>query len=200
MVAGAHSSSPCVPRPGAGLRDCGWPASPGTCLALHGVPAAAWRSLLWCHAHRQELPHVSSPLCEWPVSPLFVPLNPQCPHGPDQRGQVGAPTHTPPLSAVHRNIRSVQAVLGAHNLRRKEPTRQIFSVQRIFENGFDPTRLVNDIVIIQVGLGVREPETQVQRSWSSGLRKVQCGRLWEWGMGHRHSGATSVIASEPVSH
>lgn len=49
----------------------------------------------------------------------------------------------------------MQVVLGAHDLRRQEPTRQTFSVQRIFENGFDPTRLLNDIVIIQVGKRVR---------------------------------------------
>ncbi|XP_003502652.1 neutrophil elastase [Cricetulus griseus] len=69
------------------------------------------------------------------------------------------------MSAAHcvngLNIRSVQAVLGAHNLRRKEPTRQIFSVQRIFENGFDPTRLVNDIVIIQLN-GSATINTNVQ--------------------------------------
>lgn len=63
-----------------------------------------------------------------------------------------------PLLAVYRNFRSVQVVLGAHNLRRRERTRQIFSVQRVFENGFDPSRLVNDIVIIQVSLGVREDQ------------------------------------------
>lgn len=88
---------------------------------------------------------------------------------------MGSPTHTPPFSAVHRNFRSVQVVLGAHNLRRRERTRQTFSVQRIFENGFDPTRLLNDIVIIQVGWGVREPETRVL--CSSGLRKARCRRL-----------------------
>lgn len=71
---------------------------------------------------------------------------------PGSRGQEGIPTHSPPLSSVHRNFQSVQVVLGAHDLRRREPTRQIFSVQRIFENGFDPSRLLNDIVIIQVGL------------------------------------------------
>ncbi|KAL1782929.1 transmembrane protease serine 9-like [Sigmodon hispidus] len=58
------------------------------------------------------------------------------------------------MSAAHcvngLNFQSVQVVLGAHNLRRAEPSRQIFSVQRIFENGFDPTRLVNDIVILKL--------------------------------------------------
>lgn len=50
-----------------------------------------------------------------------------------------------------RNFQAVQVVLGAHNLGRPEPTRQLFSIQRIFENGFDAQRLVNDIVLLQVG-------------------------------------------------
>lgn len=74
---------------------------------------------------------------------------------------MGVPTHSS-LSTAHRNFQSVQVVLGAHDLRRREPTRQTFSVQRIFENGFDPSRLLNDIVIIQVGLPVQEPERPVK--------------------------------------
>uniref|UniRef100_A0A8C2V9J8 Elastase, neutrophil expressed n=1 Tax=Chinchilla lanigera TaxID=34839 RepID=A0A8C2V9J8_CHILA len=58
------------------------------------------------------------------------------------------------MSAAHcvngLNFRSVQVVLGAHDLRQQEPTRQTFSVERIFENGFDPTLLLNDIVILQL--------------------------------------------------
>lgn len=69
------------------------------------------------------------------------------------------------MSAAHcvngLNFRSVQVVLGAHNLRRRERTRQTFSVQRIFENGFDPTRLLNDIVIIQLN-GLATINTNVQ--------------------------------------
>lgn len=41
-------------------------------------------------------------------------------------------------------------VLGAHNLRRPERTWQVFSIQEVFENGFNPDRLQNDIVILQV--------------------------------------------------
>ena len=41
-------------------------------------------------------------------------------------------------------------VLGAHDLGERESTRQLFAVQRVFENGFDPVRLVNDIVLLQV--------------------------------------------------
>lgn len=78
------------------------------------------------------------------------------------------PTHSP----AHRNFGSVQVVLGAHDLRRRERTRQTFSVQRIFENGFDPSRLLNDIVIIQVGLPVRAPEPRLA---SCGGPEVQ---LW----------------------
>ncbi|KAM6168037.1 LOW QUALITY PROTEIN: neutrophil elastase-like [Erethizon dorsatum] len=58
------------------------------------------------------------------------------------------------MSAAHcvngLNFQSVQAVLGAHDLRRRERTRQTFGVERIFENGFDPTLLLNDIVILQL--------------------------------------------------
>lgn len=49
-----------------------------------------------------------------------------------------------------RNFRSVQVVLGAHNLKRRERTRQTFAIQRVFENGFDPIFLLNDIVVLQV--------------------------------------------------
>ncbi|XP_030153674.1 neutrophil elastase-like isoform X2 [Lynx canadensis] len=58
------------------------------------------------------------------------------------------------MSAAHcvdgLNFRSVVAVLGAHDLRRREPTRQMFTIRRVFENGFDPQRLLNDIVILQL--------------------------------------------------
>lgn len=79
---------------------------------------------------------------------------------------MGVPTHSSSLSTAHRNFQSVQVVLGAHDLQRQERTRQTFSVQRIFENGFDPSRLLNDIVIIQVGLPVQEtePHAKVLRS------------------------------------
>lgn len=43
------------------------------------------------------------------------------------------------------------AVLGAHDLGQREPTTQSFAVRRVFESGFDPQRLLNDIVILQVG-------------------------------------------------
>lgn len=49
-----------------------------------------------------------------------------------------------------RNFRSVVAVLGAHDLGQREPTRQTFAIQRVFETGFNPQRLLNDIVILQV--------------------------------------------------
>ncbi|XP_059863232.1 neutrophil elastase isoform X1 [Delphinus delphis] len=58
------------------------------------------------------------------------------------------------LSAAHclngKNHRSVRVVLGAHNLRRQERTRQTFRVQRVFKNGFNPLRLENDIAVLQL--------------------------------------------------
>lgn len=99
-------------------------------------------------------------------------------------GATGGPSsHLPssPISAAHRNFRSVQVVLGAHDLRRREPTRQTFSVQRVFENGFDPTRLLNDIVVIQVS------------------RAPAGGRGGAEGAGTRHStGKAQAAPSEPV--
>lgn len=50
-----------------------------------------------------------------------------------------------------RNFRSVVVVLGAHDLGQREPTTQSFAIRRVFESGFDPQRLLNDIVILQVG-------------------------------------------------
>ncbi|XP_015982178.1 neutrophil elastase [Rousettus aegyptiacus] len=58
------------------------------------------------------------------------------------------------MSAAHcvnsMNSQTVQVVLGAHNLRRRERTQQTFAVQRVFENGFDRTNLLNDIVLLQL--------------------------------------------------
>ncbi|XP_036281063.1 neutrophil elastase [Pipistrellus kuhlii] len=69
------------------------------------------------------------------------------------------------MSAAHcvngRNFRAVQVVLGAHNLGRREPTRQLFGVQRIFENGFDAQQLANDIVLLQLN-GSATINTNVQ--------------------------------------
>ncbi|XP_036097762.1 neutrophil elastase [Molossus molossus] len=72
------------------------------------------------------------------------------------------------MSAAHcvngRNFQSVQVVLGAHNLRKREPTRQLFSVQQVFENGFDAQRLLNDIVILQLnGSATINANVQVAR-------------------------------------
>lgn len=47
----------------------------------------------------------------------------------------------------------MQVVLGAHNLRQRERTRQTFAVQEVFQNGFDAQNLVNDIALLQVGPG-----------------------------------------------
>ncbi|XP_043836096.1 neutrophil elastase [Dromiciops gliroides] len=58
------------------------------------------------------------------------------------------------MTAAHclsgMNPQRVQVVLGAHNLKRREPTQQRFQIQRVFENGFNPQTLQNDIVILQL--------------------------------------------------
>ncbi|XP_045398494.1 neutrophil elastase [Lemur catta] len=72
------------------------------------------------------------------------------------------------MSAAHcvngMNFQLVQVVLGAHNLRRREPSWQTFSVRRVFENGFDPVNLRNDIVILQLnGSATINANVQVAR-------------------------------------
>uniref|UniRef100_F6VH82 Polypyrimidine tract binding protein 1 n=1 Tax=Ornithorhynchus anatinus TaxID=9258 RepID=F6VH82_ORNAN len=58
------------------------------------------------------------------------------------------------MTAAHcinsRNVRSVRVVLGAHNLRAQESTRQTYSVDQIFENGFSPQTLQNDILLVKL--------------------------------------------------
>uniref|UniRef100_A0A4X2KTN4 Elastase, neutrophil expressed n=1 Tax=Vombatus ursinus TaxID=29139 RepID=A0A4X2KTN4_VOMUR len=58
------------------------------------------------------------------------------------------------MTAAHclsgKNPQRVQVVLGAHNQRRQEPTQQRFQVRRVFENGFNPQTLRNDILILQL--------------------------------------------------
>ncbi|XP_066134143.1 neutrophil elastase-like [Saccopteryx bilineata] len=69
------------------------------------------------------------------------------------------------MSAAHCvdsiNFRRVQVVLGAHNLRQQEPTRQLFGVQQVFTNGFDSQTLRNDIAILQLN-GSATINTNVQ--------------------------------------
>ncbi|XP_016070316.1 PREDICTED: neutrophil elastase [Miniopterus natalensis] len=72
------------------------------------------------------------------------------------------------MSAAHCvngiNFQAVQVVLGAHNLRQREPTRQLFGIQQVFENGFDAQRLLNDIVILQLnGSATINANVQVAR-------------------------------------
>lgn len=125
-------------------------------MALHGVPAAAWRPLLWRNTDRPEVHHVSRTLRGWPVS------HPGAPSGPRPSVQTpavspqglswacGATSSHVPSLPHGRNFRSVVAVLGAHDLGQRESTRQAFAIERVFENGFDPSRLTDDIVILQV--------------------------------------------------
>ncbi|XP_010330763.1 neutrophil elastase [Saimiri boliviensis] len=104
------------------------------------------------------------------------------------------------MSAAHCvndvNFRSVQVVLGAHNLQRRERTRQIFSVQRVFENGFDPTRLLNDIVLLQLnGSATINANVQVARlpaqdqGPEDGARCLAMG----WGRQGTHSPVANVL-------
>ncbi|OCT97565.1 myeloblastin [Xenopus laevis] len=44
----------------------------------------------------------------------------------------------------------VTVVLGAHSLRENEETKQRFRVNQVFENGFNPLTLENDIVILKL--------------------------------------------------
>ncbi|KAM4889339.1 uncharacterized protein RHO17_019158 [Thomomys bottae] len=87
------------------------------------------------------------------------------------------------LTAAHcvngRNFRLVSAVLGTHNLRRPErATRQTFRVQRVFENGFDPVLLLNDIAVLQLnGSAKINANVQVARLPAQGQgvgNGVQC--------------------------
>ncbi|XP_010373229.1 neutrophil elastase [Rhinopithecus roxellana] len=102
------------------------------------------------------------------------------------------------MSAAHCvanvNFRSVSVVLGAHNLQQLEPTRQVFAVQRIFENGFDPIDLLNDIVILQLnGSATINDNVQVAQLPAQGRRvgnRVQC-----LAMGWGHLGGNRGIAS-----
>lgn len=64
--------------------------------------------------------------------------------------RLGPPRITSCTHFAYRNFQRVRAVLGAHNLGQREPTQQSFAIQQVFENGFDPERLLNDIVILKV--------------------------------------------------
>ncbi|XP_036994943.2 neutrophil elastase [Artibeus jamaicensis] len=92
------------------------------------------------------------------------------------------------MSAAHcvnnMDFQTVQVVLGAHNLRRSERTRQVFSIQQVFENGFVPQRLQNDIVILQLnGSATINNNVQVARLPEQGqgvANGVQCVAMG-WG-------------------
>ncbi|XP_045687323.1 transmembrane protease serine 9-like [Phyllostomus hastatus] len=92
------------------------------------------------------------------------------------------------MSAAHcvnnRDFQTVRVVLGAHNLGRPESTRQVFSIQQVFENGFDRQRLLNDIVILQLnGSATINANVQVARLPAQGQgveSGVQCVAMG-WG-------------------
>ncbi|KAM9243654.1 neutrophil elastase [Dugong dugon] len=104
------------------------------------------------------------------------------------------------MSAAHcvndLNFRSIQVVLGAHNLRRRERTRQIFAIQRVFENDFDPISLQNDIVILQLnGTATLNVNVQVARLPAQGRgvgNGVQCLAMG-WGQLGMNRPSPSVL-------
>lgn len=90
----------------------------------------------------------------------------------------------------------MRVVLGAHNLQQPERTRQVFAVQRVFENGYDPINLLNDIVVLQVprARGEGTPGAGCAGAEARGLGRVEvrtqgrvgaaCGDLgWNRGLG-----------------
>ncbi|XP_044140322.1 azurocidin isoform X1 [Bufo gargarizans] len=56
------------------------------------------------------------------------------------------------LSDINPN--QVTVILGAHSLSRNEASRQTFRISRVFENGFNPQTLENDILILQLDRNV----------------------------------------------
>ncbi|XP_059950495.1 azurocidin [Mesoplodon densirostris] len=48
------------------------------------------------------------------------------------------------------NTRIATVVLGAYNLRRRERSRQTFSIRSISENGYDPQENLNDVLLLQL--------------------------------------------------
>ncbi|KAG8594600.1 hypothetical protein GDO81_001262 [Engystomops pustulosus] len=58
------------------------------------------------------------------------------------------------MTAAHclsdTNPNQVTVVLGAHSLRSSEASRQTFRIARVFESGFNPQTLENDIIILQL--------------------------------------------------
>ncbi|XP_075046738.1 azurocidin [Mixophyes fleayi] len=58
------------------------------------------------------------------------------------------------MTAAHclsdTNPSRVTVVLGAHSLRANEASRQTFRISQVFENGFNPQTLENDIIILKL--------------------------------------------------
>ncbi|XP_030701549.1 azurocidin [Globicephala melas] len=49
-----------------------------------------------------------------------------------------------------RNTGTATVVLGAHNLRQRERSRQTFSIRSISENGYNPQENLNDVLLLQL--------------------------------------------------
>ncbi|XP_074056294.1 neutrophil elastase-like [Macrotis lagotis] len=81
------------------------------------------------------------------------------------------------MTAAHclngQNFQRIQVVLGAHNLRNRERTQQRFQIQRVFENGFNPQNLQNDIILLQLeGTATINANVQVARLPGQGQNVV----------------------------
>ncbi|XP_055968957.1 azurocidin [Sorex fumeus] len=50
----------------------------------------------------------------------------------------------------NKNPGGATVVLGAYDLRRRERSRQVFSISRISENGYDPQENLNDLLLLQL--------------------------------------------------
>lgn len=58
------------------------------------------------------------------------------------------------LTAAHclqnMTLSDVRVVLGVHNLQENEPSQQRLGITRLFENNYDPTLKLNDVVLVQL--------------------------------------------------
>lgn len=77
------------------------------------------------------------------------------------------------VSPCSREPDSASVVLGAYDLRKRERSRQTFSVISVSENGYDPNEHFNDLLLLQVQ---GTPGTGRVRNWGGG----PLWGTWEW--------------------
>lgn len=78
----------------------------------------------------------------------------------------------------------MSVVLGVHNLQENEPSQQRLGITRLFENNYDPTLKLNDVVLVQVWAGPwprAGPTRRCSQSAAAGRRSV--GGVLEYGRG-----------------